>query len=201
MKKLEPILLIFGFLWSGQMAAQTLFTQNPRIVEMECETTIVQETMLSINRGDVLNYLWENLMTGDTASTSTFRATESGLYSLTVLTSPDSIFVSDTVEVIFDAKCCKMLVPNAFTPNGDGRNDQFRPIMPDNCMITSFEMQVFNRWGKMIFETTNPNDGWDGRDGSNDAPADVYAFRLKYTAIGNENEISESTQGDVTLIR
>ncbi len=182
-------------------AQETLFSENPLIVEMECENALIKETVLSSTRGGIIEYLWENLMTGDTSSASTFAATESGLYALTVLTLPDSLFVRDTLQVIFDAKCCQMQIPSAFTPNNDGRNDLFLPIKPDNCMITDFEMQVFNRWGKLIFQTRNPDDGWDGRDNGQSAPSDVYVYWLKYTAIGNDNEINESTRGDVTLIR
>ncbi len=191
------ILLALMFIADFANAQEGLFETNPLIVEMECEDALIQETTISSNRGDILRYEWENLMNGDTASTNTFTVTESGFYALTALTSPDSLLVRDTLRVIFDAQCCQMQVPSAFTPNNDGRNDVFVPLRPDNCMITDFEMQVFNRWGKMVFESRNPDDGWDG----NDAPSDVYVYWLRYTAIGNNNEITKSMRGDIALIR
>src|SRR5437016_1900588 len=50
-------------------------------------------------------------------------------------------------------------VPNAFTPNSDGINDTFR-VKGEN--LQDFKMLVYDRWGEVIFESTNPNEGWDG---------------------------------------
>ncbi len=194
-------LIAFVLLLAGPASAQVLFPTDPIIVEMECEEMLVKETELFLNRGDVLNYLWTSLATGDTTSESRLKVFKSGLYAVSILTSPDSLTLRDTVQVIFDAKCCRLIMPNAFTPNDDGRNDRLLPLMPQNCTITEFEMQVFNRFGKMIFQTNDPDNAWDGKDGSNAAPSDVYVFWLRYKAIGNNNEYSETLKGDVTLIR
>ncbi|HMO40735.1 MAG TPA: gliding motility-associated C-terminal domain-containing protein [Saprospiraceae bacterium] len=195
-------LIAFLFILLQPIAAQQrLFPENPVIVEMECEETLVKERTLSTNQPSILEYLWTDLATGETSTEPTFMATETGRYALSVLTAPDSLTLRDTVLVIFDAKCCRMEVPNAFTPNGDGRNDRFAPLMPPNCMITEFEMQVFNRWGKMVFQTNNPEGAWDGRDAGTAAPSDVYVYWLRYTAIGNNNTYNDSLRGNVTLIR
>ncbi|MGB4665843.1 MAG: PKD domain-containing protein, partial [Bacteroidales bacterium] len=53
-------------------------------------------------------------------------------------------------------------LPNAFTPNDDGQNDFFN-FSATNIEFTNFEMRIFDRWGKQIFFTTNPNLGWDGK--------------------------------------
>lgn len=68
--------------------------------------------------------------------------------------------------------------PNAFTPNGDGLNEFF---LPKGYFIgfRKFQFQIFNRWGQLIFESDDPNKGWDGRypDSGQFAPAGSYAYR------------------------
>ncbi len=197
----KSLIFVVLSLSSVSASAQRLFPANPIIVETECEQMLVKETELFLNRSDVLQYRWTNLATGDTSSEARFKVLKSGFYAVRILTAPDSLMLRDTVQVIFDAKCCRLIVPNAFTPNGDGRNDRLTPLMPKNCTITEFELQVFNRWGKLVFQTNDPNAAWDGNDGGTPAPSDVYVFRARYKAIGNNNEYGETLKGDITLIR
>lgn len=68
-------------------------------------------------------------------------------------------------------------VPNAFTPNGDGKNDVLYAYGNE---ITEFSMQLYDRWGNLIFTSHNINEGWDGhaRDGSDVAQQDVYVYKI-----------------------
>src|SRR5581483_10933535 len=82
-----------------------------------------------------------------------------GYYYTTV--NMNNCFASDTVWV---QNGCYMDIPNAFTPNGDGVNDYFFPRQYLTKGLTSFSMNIYNRWGQLIFETTNIDGrGWDGR--------------------------------------
>lgn len=75
--------------------------------------------------------------------------------------------------------CPNYELPNAFSPNGDGFNDQFRPF-PGWRFIERVEMQIFNRWGNLIFETSNPAIEWDGRNSAgNDVPEGTYFYICK----------------------
>jgi gliding motility-associated-like protein len=69
-----------------------------------------------------------------------------------------------TVRICTD-NCPLYALPNVFTPNGDGKNDVFKPF-PGYRFVSSIEMQILNRWGNIVFETTNPDINWDGRDQS-----------------------------------
>jgi gliding motility-associated-like protein len=91
--------------------------------------------------------------------------------------------------------CCSVQFPNAFTPNGDDRNDHYRPIFQGYHRFHIF--RVTNRWGQTVFETTNTNPYWDGT--FNGLPQDmgVYFYYLKYDCGGKVME----TKGDLTLIR
>jgi gliding motility-associated-like protein len=76
-------------------------------------------------------------------------------------------------------------IPNAFSPNDDGRNDVFLPVgMGTNT--GEFEMHIFDRWGRKVFNTTNQNEGWDGADSYS---GNVCAQGV-YTYIINIKEIS-----------
>lgn len=90
--------------------------------------------------------------------------------------------------------------PNAFTPNGDMVNDRFRPLLacPPEAMI----FEVFDRWGKKVFTTTDPKTlGWDGTLDGQPAPADVYAWRLEYGVLRGGERQGLTEKGNVTLLR
>jgi len=87
-------------------------------------------------------------------------------------------------------------VPNAFTPNADNKNDLFKPVLsftPQHYFLT-----IQNRWGNLIFESKDPQEGWDGTiHGDNPAPAGIYIYYLRI--ISDDGEIIEKN-GHVTLI-
>jgi gliding motility-associated-like protein len=72
-----------------------------------------------------------------------------------------------------------LFVPNAFTPDGDGKNDVFFPITAD-MVDEEHELMIFDRWGQLVFETKDATKGWDGRhlNGGEILPQGVYVWRL-----------------------
>lgn len=66
-------------------------------------------------------------------------------------------------NIVCTDNCVYYQLPNVFTPNGDGKNDLFKPFMPYR-FVSRIEMSIFNRWGEKVFETTNPDILWDGTD-------------------------------------
>jgi gliding motility-associated-like protein len=73
-----------------------------------------------------------------------------------------------------------IFVPNAFSPNADGLNDGFMPLM-FNVLSEDYTMQIFDRWGNLIFETNDINKSWDGRanGGNNIAQIDTYVWKIQ----------------------
>jgi len=102
----------------------------------------------------------------------------------------------DTTDVY--AKICKtgVFIPNAFTPNGDGKNDVFRAIIFGK--VVSFKMDIYNRWGELIFSTTNPQKGWDGKTKAFDNNTSVFIWQCSYKLEGEE---MTRKRGTVTLLR
>ena len=78
-------------------------------------------------------------------------------------------------------------LPNAITPNDDGQNDFFH-IFATNIEFTNFEMRIFDRWGKQIFFTTDPNLGWDGKYNGELVPQGVYYYIINFTDSQNYNK-------------
>lgn len=89
-------------------------------------------------------------------------------------------------------------IPNAFTPDGDGKNDAFFNINFE-MNVASFELQVFNRWGQMVFKSNDPAKGWRGEysDGK-PAAQGVYVYQYLIT---DHNNIEHEYRGQVTLMR
>ncbi|MBL7811469.1 MAG: gliding motility-associated C-terminal domain-containing protein, partial [Bacteroidetes bacterium] len=77
----------------------------------------------------------------------------------------------------------KDLLPNAFTPNGDGLNDEVAP--PDLFEIT--DMRVYNRWGEEVYNSKGQNRGWDGTTNGKPALPGLYACAVKARLKGNAN--------------
>ena len=87
-------------------------------------------------------------------------------------------------------------LPNAFTPNGDGLNDVFRAIAPG--IQATYYFRIFNRWGRLMFESRDARKGWDGTYLGQPQPADVYVWIIK--GLDVKQNIVE-LKGTVTLIR
>ncbi len=92
--------------------------------------------------------------------------------------------------------CCNFYYPNAFTPNGDGKNDGFRIISYGN--LTEYHLVIFNRWGQQVFESTDQGQYWDGKFNGMPCEIGTYMYYFKGKCLtGNKEE----TKGDVILIR
>lgn len=103
----------------------------------------------------------------------------------------------DTIQkVITTQACCEVFIPNAFTPNGDGLNDEFGAIPVGN--VQQYMLNIYNRWGERIFTSLKVDQKWDGYYKGLPADAGTYHFQLKSTCF----EGTESyKKGDLLLIR
>lgn len=129
------------------------------------------------------------------ATTSSILVRHHGLYWLSAVNDA-GCKAADSVEVFKD---CYVDVPNAFTPNGDGNNDYFFPRQFLTRSVQTFKMQVFNRWGQLVFETTKPDGrGWDGRFNDKDQPSGVYIYLID---VSFSNKRAEHYEGNITLLR
>lgn len=90
---------------------------------------------------------------------------------------------------------CKMYVPNAFSPNGDGVNDFFNAST--NCTLEEFEMKIFDRWGALLFQTNNTDQGWNGKYKGKEAESTAYVYFIRYK-MAPQNDTQETFQEVMT---
>jgi gliding motility-associated-like protein len=111
-------------------------------------------------------------------------------YSLTSTSVTTTASISAPATIIFD-------LPNAFTPNGDGMNDELKLIT--NAGVTSLtSFKIFSRSGNLVFESRDLSRGWDGRYKGNILPIDVYYWTAAYV---DRNNVTNSKTGTVLLLK
>lgn len=111
------------------------------------------------------------------------------------LTTAAGCLTVDT-QVVKLNKNITIFVPNAFTPNNDGLNDNLKPFMIGIKELRYF--RVFNRWGQLVFETQDPKKGWDGKQKG--APVQTHTLVWALEALGADNNIYKA-KGSTVLIR
>jgi gliding motility-associated-like protein len=89
-------------------------------------------------------------------------------------------------------------IPNAFTPDGNGNNDVFKPSFYGSEVL-QYELTIFDRWGKIVFTTSKVEECWDGSIKGVEAQDGVYNWSIKYRS--KDNPVLAIEQGSVTLLR
>ncbi|MBO9571744.1 MAG: gliding motility-associated C-terminal domain-containing protein [Chitinophagaceae bacterium] len=136
---------------------------------------------------NIYSYLWED---GSTSAKRTVN--KPGTFRLTASNECGSF----TDEVVVLPGGCKLAIPNAFTPDGDGKNDVFK--ISKTYGLSSFYMQVFNRWGHKIFESRDQSQGWNGTLAGKNCDVGSYAYIISYRI---DDGTPVTLKGTVTLIR
>jgi gliding motility-associated-like protein len=141
-----------------------------------------------------------------TPSATTYRWSDGLIYSYRTVDKPGDFIVraynacsndQRQFSVSFEECPCEVFIPSAFTPNNDGRNDNFRPVTQCNAM--EYEFKVFNRYGNIVFSSREPNKGWNGKDKGNFINPGVYIWMVQFRNPNNKSLIQR--RGTVTLIR
>ncbi len=114
-----------------------------------------------------------------------------------------TVFVEDqesgcnaATSVLVTVEYLEPYVPNAFSPNSDGLNDEVVPLAMES--VISFEFEIYNRWGELIFKTDNQSDGWDGTFNGKELNPGVYVWQGYYIMQDGTELIRK---GNITLIR
>ena len=130
--------------------------------------------------------------TGDTGSH--IQVVAPGTYSVTV--DIDGCKNTDSITI---SKDCYIDIPNSFTPNNDGLDDYFFPRQFLSHSVATFSMDIYDRWGELIFRTTSIDGrGWDGKFNGSTQPVGVYIYLINVSFV---NGRTEKYQGNVTLLR
>ncbi|MGZ3859608.1 MAG: T9SS type B sorting domain-containing protein [Flavisolibacter sp.] len=129
------------------------------------------------------------------AASSSVTITQPGVYWLEVNDNNDC---KGRDSIMIEPKDCMkgIYVPTAFSPNKDGRNDVFRPLLFGN--VTKYQFTVYNRWGQVVFQTTELNKAWDGNFGGKLQEANVFVWVCVYQF---EGEQIKTARGSVMLVQ
>jgi gliding motility-associated-like protein len=150
-----------------------------------CELT---EVVLDAGSGvGTTYYLWS-----DGSTLQTLNVSDPGMYSVTVTNTCGSL--SDSAYFI-DCPDCIIELPNAFSPNGDGKNDILYVV---GFGFNRMQLMIFNRHGELIFESKDQAVGWDGTLNGIPQPPEAYYYYLNTDC---QNGTEYRKKGDVTLVR
>jgi len=165
----------------------------PPHIELPSDTTLCSNSLIDIGT-DIpgVYYLWS---TG--ADTCCISISDTGTYTLTIT---NICGATDSDEIRISNSGCSncIMAPNVFSPNNDGINDAFRLLV--NCSMQTYRLNIFNRWGQLVFTTTKVDEGWDGTFNGNRCDAGTYFYQVE--AMPVVKRIGKiSSKGDVILIR
>lgn len=135
------------------------------------------------------SYLWSN---GATSDSVTVKPPSSTFYTIAVTDEYGRKYYGSINVKVTD---CNLYLPNAFSPNGDGVLDNFKPAFKD---VKSYHLMIFSRNGDLVFETKDPDQAWDGSYKGNTAPVGAYIYIIKYV---NSYDEHNEVKGFVTLVR
>ncbi len=162
---------------------------TPQVSLGEDRTICLSENLIyNTRKEEFISYHWSTEETNPI-----IHVNKSGEYAVTI-TDENHCQASDTVQITVEG--CSLFIPNSFTPNGDGIDDEFGAVGEN---ILEYNLKIFNRWGQLVFESVNLNDKWDGTFGNTKADLGVYNYQLRYKF--NIHKQTKQSYGTVTLVR
>jgi len=155
------------------------------------------KTQLTTVMGDSLKYNW-GPNDGSLSATDIYNPVAMPMKTTTyTVTVTDEFGCISTASVTVMVKTCEeaVFLPNAFSPNNDGKNDFF---LPRSDFPLRIHLEIYTRWGEKVFETDEATPGWDGTFKGDKLPSDVYGYFMRYNCV----EQTEFTRkGNVSLLK
>ncbi len=149
--------------------------------------------ILDADNGLGATYLWQ-----DGSTDTHYNVVTEGSYAVTVSNNCGVAIGESLLQ--YDLACCELSKPTAFSPNGDGVNEVFQ-VKSKNCAIAQWQLEVYNRWGQLVFQTTDATTAWEGQFKGGNCPIGTYAWLLKYEVQEQGKITALKSAGNVTLIR
>jgi gliding motility-associated-like protein len=170
-------------------AVYNISIKYPPKIDLGGDTCLIagQSVLLDPGKG-YSQYEWQN---GSTQSTQ--KASFPGIYWVKVSNECGSSI--DSAEVTMNC-LPRIFIPSAFTPNGDGMNDIFRILNIHGQKLIVFN--IYDRWGKRVFHTTNIGQGWHGMTNGHPAQTGPYVYLIKIINLAGREKVYK---GSVLLIR
>ena len=145
---------------------------------------------------NTLSVLWDD---GSTDLNRTIR--QAGAYSVIVSDGCQSMETTVQARMEDDPNRNYMYIPNAFSPNGDGFNDEFHGFIPTTVGVQDYKLHIFDRWGNQVFLSEDPTQGWDGKFKGNLLSTGVFIWHMEATVLSCGQEVKVERKGDIVLMR
>jgi len=156
--------------------------------------TTGQSVTLNATGGGTYQWIPPTSLSCTTCPDPVATPTTTTIYTVTI-TDSNHCTAIDTVTVEVEPLCGKIFVPDVFSPNGDGHNDVL--YVRNNC-IKAVDFIIYDRWGNKLFETTDPNIGWDGTYNGKPMNTGTYAYYVNVLTYDNK---TMTAKGNVALVR
>lgn len=158
---------------------QVTVTALPKVVAFAgYDTSVIAGQPLQLQASGASHFLWSPpLGLNDPAIANPIATVQQDMIYRVKASTDEGCFAEDDIRVKVFRTGPEIFVPNAFTPNGDGRNDVIRPTPVGIRQFDYF--RVYNRWGQLIFTTRIPTNGWDGLMGGNKALGGTYVWEAR----------------------
>jgi gliding motility-associated-like protein len=196
-----PFVILFN---DSCIINDTAFVNIDQIsVNAQAQPAIVkkgEQTVLNAVPETYSSYNWypSSMVEDSMNATTTTAIIEETTDFIVIAKNNKGCIATDTVRVtVQDLRCGQenIFIPSAFTPNGDGKNDIWK--IRTN-VSTSFSVKIYNRWGEMVFESNDIEQGWDGNFHGKKSESGSYAY---YLTVNCENQEQYFSKGNITLIR
>ncbi len=185
----NEIIYTIGGLCGGADTIEIEVFPSPT-VDLGEDMDICVDCIIQLDAGTgYTDYEWQDLST-----LSSFTANQPGIYMVTV-TDDNGCTATDTIELFYQCTA-SLFVPNSFTPNFDGKNDEFITVTQN---LSEFTLLIFDRWGHVVHETNDPNSGWNGSSNGTTLPTGVYVYVITYKECDSIE--SKSKTGHFTLLK
>lgn len=183
-----------------QAGCQAFDTVTITVLALPMTTITPQDTTVGPGSPVLVNVTGGTVANWDPANVVaclTCTETEVTVFETTTLIAevvgPNGCVVYDTTLIRVDPEICVPKLPNVFTPNGDQTNDRFGPARWD----APYRLQVWSRWGKLVYDNGGNGLPWDGMQDGKDMPSDIYAWMFTADVCGEQKTL----RGDITLVR
>ena len=193
-----------GLIATNAFGSDTLIISNfinvadtPNVVKAFGDTLIKIGHTTPIYATGATTYYWSpdnGSLACSTCSNTIAQPTVTTQYIVTGYNSP-YCYRRDTITVNIDNVCDDFFVPNVFSPNGDGLNET---VNVHGLCISTFNLQLYNRWGEKVFETTDKTIGWDGTFKGKPLDTSVFMYKVNGVTLDGKPFL---IKGNVTLLR
>lgn len=174
------------------------FTPNPGVISV-----IAPEASLVNNSSGAVQYIWNfgdgTEISNDFSPTHTFVVEPEQNFQVTLIAISEHGCVDSITKTVLMEKGVILYVPNTFTPDGNQFNPVFLPVVTSGVDKNAYKLEIYNRWGELVFSTTNTLEGWDGTYKGVACQEGQYTWKIRYKTSSSDDK--KEHVGHVNLLR